>query len=328
MRTTSSGTDRDTTLDVFTGTSVGTLSRVAGDDDPSADARLAVVTFDARRARRTPSPSTATGRPPAVSGRSASPGRAPRSVRRARRPRSPPRQRQRSLVQLTAAVTASFGTPVGHVYFYDGATVVGDDFLNSSSPSPTLTVTDLARRAHVFTAKFVPSSSDLYAESTSPDKTVTIAASATATTLVGSADAQQVTLTATVAPSAAGTVQFREGETPVGTGSVAYGKSTIVLTDVTPGAHSYTATFVPARTSTGTSAPRPPPRPSRLRRTHRRRRLPPRSPDRSPDVRRAWSRPSPRRARPPAGTVQVKDGDTVIDTATLPPGPPCSRWVT
>ena len=47
MRTTSSSTDRDTTLDVFTGTSVGTLSRVAGNDDPSADARLAVVTFDA-----------------------------------------------------------------------------------------------------------------------------------------------------------------------------------------------------------------------------------------------------------------------------------------
>ncbi len=319
MTTSSSSTDRDTTLDVFTGSSVGTLSKIAGNDDPSADGRLAVVTFGAEAGAtyaigvsgyRT----TATGVGPfslswsgSAIGAKSTTTTLTASVGSARS------------VTLTAAVTASFGTPVGHVFFYDGTTVVGDDFLNSASTSPTLTLTDLVRGDHDFTAKFVPSRSDLYAESTSPDKTVTIAASTTATTLRGRAEAQQVTLTATVAPSAAGTVQFHEGSTLAGTGTVAYGKSTIVLTGATPGNHSYVATFVPADLERYAGSP------SSARSVTVAAHPPAKETTTS-----LSGQVSGRTANlvvtvaatglTPAGTVQVADGDTVVETATLSAG--------
>jgi hypothetical protein len=320
MTTTSSTTDRDTTLDAFTGTSVGSLSKVAGNDDPSGGGRLAAVTFDATAGStyaigingyRTSATGvgpftlswtgTAIGAKGTTTDLTAVAGASARSV------------------NLTAAVSASFGTPAGHVYFYDGATQVGDDFLNSSSPSPSLTVTDLARGDHVFTAKFVPTQADLYAESTSPATAMTIAASATATTLQGSADGQQVTLNAAVASSVAGTVQFRDGSTLVGTGTVAYGKSTIVLTGVAPGAHSYTATFVPSdleryvgSTSTAAAVTVPAYPAAKSTTTTLTGQLSGRTASLVATVAATGSTP--------AGTVQVKDGTTVVGTATLSGG--------
>lgn len=71
----------------------------------------------------------------------------------------------------------------------------------------------------------------------------------TSTTLVATAGAGTVTLTATVAAdgnAADGKVDFYEGETKVGTASLAQGRAVLNLTGVTPGQHSYSARFVPA----------------------------------------------------------------------------------
>ncbi|GAA4716623.1 hypothetical protein GCM10023349_40490 [Nocardioides conyzicola] len=321
LATTSSTTDRDTTLDVYTGSTVGTLSRVDGNDEPAGGGHLAAVTFNATAgttyAIGVNGYRTATGVGPfgltwagsAIGAKSTTTtlsavGGSDRSVK------------------LTATVTATFGAPVGHVYFYDGSTQVGDDLLDGSTPTPTLTVTDQARGDHVFTAKFVPTRSDLFAESTSAGKTVTVAASTTATTLTGSSDAQQVTLTANVAPSAgtaAGTVQFRDGTTLVGTGTVAYGASTVVLTSVAPGAHSYTATFVPSdleRYVGSTSAAAAVTVAA--------------YPAAASTTTTLSGQVSGRTARlvatvtatgaTPAGSVQVKDGSTVVGSATLVAG--------
>ncbi|WP_244932157.1 Ig-like domain repeat protein [Nocardioides sp. W7] len=68
----------------------------------------------------------------------------------------------------------------------------------------------------------------------------------TATTLVATSPAPgAVSLAATVAPVAAGTVEFFEGETKVGEQAVAEGAATLSLTGVAAGQHSYRADFVP-----------------------------------------------------------------------------------
>jgi len=54
-----------------------------------------------------------------------------------------------------------------------------------------------------------------------------------------------VTLTATVAPTAAGSVQFFNGATSLGTSPVAAGVATLALPGVAAGSFSYTATFTP-----------------------------------------------------------------------------------
>jgi len=55
-----------------------------------------------------------------------------------------------------------------------------------------------------------------------------------------------VTLTATVAPAAAGTVEFRDGSTALGTTTVSDGVASLVTTALAPGARGLTAAFTPA----------------------------------------------------------------------------------
>lgn len=79
------------------------------------------------------------------------------------------------------------------------------------------------------------------------------AAQTTATTTqVGAvSNGTNVTLTATVAPSAAaGKVAFFEGATKVGEKTVSSGTASLTLTGVSAGAHSYTATFTPTSSAT------------------------------------------------------------------------------
>ncbi|UTT59770.1 HtaA domain-containing protein [Cellulosimicrobium cellulans] len=75
-------------------------------------------------------------------------------------------------------------------------------------------------------------------------------AQATTTTLVAapagtSAAGASVTLTATVAPAAAGTVEFRDGGTALGTGPVADGVARLETTALAPGSHQLSAAFTP-----------------------------------------------------------------------------------
>lgn len=76
-------------------------------------------------------------------------------------------------------------------------------------------------------------------------------AQATTTTLVAapagtSAAGASVTLTATVAPAAAGTVEFRDGGTALGTAPMADGVARLETAALAPGSHQLSAAFTPA----------------------------------------------------------------------------------
>ena len=139
---------------------------------------------------------------------------------------------------------------------------------------------------------------------------------ATTTSLVATAVGRTVTLTAT--PSTllgilTGEVVFREGTTVVGTKVLGIGSPVVVLTSVAPGAHTYTATFEPLGTTHLGSAS--PPTSVTVRTTSttalttsvtgR---------DVTLDVQVATD------GGAPAGTVEVRDGDTLVGTATLGAG--------
>ena len=123
-----------------------------------------------------------------------------------------------------------------------------------------------------------------------------------------------MTLQTAVSPAVAGTVQFREGATLVGTVALAAGAGQPMLANVPAGDHTYTASFVPAddlRKAPSTSAPRPRPcwRP-RPRPLWAPRPVPPGHPDRDRDS----------GAGSPAGSVEFREGTTLLATAPVSAG--------
>lgn len=105
---------------------------------------------------------------------------------------------------------------------------------------------------HRFAARFVPFDPEAYSGSTSVLVTVVITGPVehreTTTSVAASSPAPgQVELRAQVRPAAAGTVEFREGDSVVASGPVdASGDLTRVVGSVSAGAHSYSAHFSPA----------------------------------------------------------------------------------
>ncbi len=78
-----------------------------------------------------------------------------------------------------------------------------------------------------------------------PTSTTTSLSVSPATTAVQGAT---VTLTATVSPSAAGTVTFKDGLTAIGSGSVSGSTASMTTSSLSVGSHSLTATFAPTDT--------------------------------------------------------------------------------
>ena len=74
-----------------------------------------------------------------------------------------------------------------------------------------LTVGDLTRGNHSFTATFVPADPTGFAASTSTATSLVVAATPTVTALSTSVSGRSVTLQTTVSPAAAGTVELRDG---------------------------------------------------------------------------------------------------------------------
>ena len=143
----------------------------------------------------------------------------------------------------------------------------------------------------------------------------------TTTSLVATAVGRTVTLTAT--PSTlvgilTGEVVFREGTTVVGTRVLGIGSPVVVLTSVAPGAHTYTATFEPLGTTHLGSAS--PPTSVTVRTTSTTALTTSVS---GRDVRLDAQVATDGGA--PAGTVEVRDGDSLVGTATLAPAPRRSR---
>ncbi|MGH3857095.1 MAG: Ig-like domain-containing protein [Pseudonocardiaceae bacterium] len=156
---------------------------------------------------------------------------------------------------LTAALNPSAAT--GMMQFKDSSTNIGDPVAVTNGTASASTST-LAAGPHQLNAVFTPTNPKLYGPSTSPSVPFTVSgAAATNTTLSASSTAtppvqgSSVVLAATVSPmTAAGTVQFRDGATNIGTAvAVTNGTASQTTTTLTVGPHQLTAVFTPTDTN-------------------------------------------------------------------------------
>src|SRR5262249_26837202 len=148
-----------------------------------------------------------------------------------------------------SAVSGSIGTPTsGYVYFYDGATTLGYNYLNTSGQT-TFTVSSPALGSHSFTAVF--QGSGAFPAATSAPLALTVGQDTTATVLTSSANPAplgwSVTFTATVSAVAPGSgtptgqVTFYDGATALGTGTLnGIRQASLTLSTLSGGGHAIT----------------------------------------------------------------------------------------
>jgi hypothetical protein len=151
-------------------------------------------------------------------------------------------------VTLTATVTGAGAAPTGTVEFYDGATDLGPGTL--SSGTATLMTSTLAPGSHTLKAAYPGNS--IYAASTSTPAHVTVARAGTTTSLKASPTSatpgNPVLLTATVSSAGGptlpgGTVEFFNGTTDLGPGTLAGGKATLTTSSLPIGTNQLTAAY-------------------------------------------------------------------------------------
>jgi len=162
-------------------------------------------------------------------------------------------------VTFTATVTSAIGPVTGSVNFMDGATEIGSGTLTAGVA--TFATSTLSAGTHTITAVY---SGDVnFPTATSSPLTETIGQGATTVALTTSgasvAAGQQVTFTATVATTAAGTpagtVSFYDGATLLGSSSLTGLVATYATSSLSAGPHSITATYSGDATfATSTSA--------------------------------------------------------------------------
>lgn len=149
---------------------------------------------------------------------------------------------QGQAVTFTAKITPTSGT--GTVNFLDGATSLGTETV--SGGAATLTTSTLAAGTHPITASYSGDSNN--ATANSAPLTQTVAKQATSVTLASSATTsnpkESVTFTAKVTPSTAtGSVQFLDGATVIGTGTLTGGAATLAIATLSSGTHTITAAY-------------------------------------------------------------------------------------
>jgi hypothetical protein len=142
---------------------------------------------------------------------------------------------------------------VGTVQFLNGTTVMGTSPV--ATGSATLALTGVVAGSYSYTAKFIPTSAAAFTPSTSSAVAFVVTApvptAVTTTTALAVSPATAVapanaTMTATVTGAgAAGSVEFFNGATSMGTSAVVAGLATKAMTGVAVGSYSYTATFIP-----------------------------------------------------------------------------------
>ncbi|HEY6422213.1 MAG TPA: Ig-like domain-containing protein, partial [Pseudonocardiaceae bacterium] len=138
------------------------------------------------------------------------------------------------------------------VQFMDGTTNIGNPMNVFFSNSVSITTTTLAVGSHPLAVKFIPRPSLVNVKGSTSNTVDFVVnggtAVATTTALVvtpnspANADTQE-TLTATVTPPAAGSVQFLDGTTSIGTPVTVSGGTASTTTTLVPGSHSLTAVF-------------------------------------------------------------------------------------
>jgi hypothetical protein len=157
-------------------------------------------------------------------------------------------------VTLTATVTANSpgsGTPTGTVTFFDGNTPLGPGTLNSSGKA-TFVTSSLPLGSNSITAVYNGSGNYLSSPSGTLTETINPAATRTVVATSGSPSVfgQSVTFTATVtvrspgSGTPTGTVEFKDGSTVLGTGTInGSGQATYTTSALSVGSHSITAVF-------------------------------------------------------------------------------------
>jgi sugar lactone lactonase YvrE len=151
-------------------------------------------------------------------------------------------------VTLTVAATAVTGVPTGTVTFYDGTAAIGS--ANLAAGAASFSTTQLSVGTHNLTAKYAGDATDAagvsnaVSEVINEGNTVTTLATSNANVNYG----VPVTLTATVSstngPTPTGKVQFMDGSTVLGTGTVgSTGVATLTLSTLAPGSHSIVASY-------------------------------------------------------------------------------------
>lgn len=162
-----------------------------------------------------------------------------------------------STITITATVGSTAGAPGGSVNFFDGATQIGTGTLADvgGQQKASMTTSTLAVGSHVITAKYVGATN--FEASTSTGATVTInsAVPVNTTTTLGISPnpfvfGESVLMTATVTATsgqAGGTVQFLNGTTLLGTGTlanVAGSMQATFSTSLAVGTYSITAQYL------------------------------------------------------------------------------------
>ncbi len=154
-------------------------------------------------------------------------------------------------VTLTATVSATSpgsGTPGGSVQFFNGSSSLGTSTLTNGVA--TLTTSALTVGGNSVTANYLGNTN--YSSSVSPAVNVPVASTATSTTTLNFSPnspvfGQNVTLTATVAPTTSGTptgsVEFFNNSTLLGTGTLSSGVATFSTTALALGSNSLTAVY-------------------------------------------------------------------------------------
>ncbi len=152
-------------------------------------------------------------------------------------------------VALTLTATAPTGTPSGVVTFYDGSTILNAVSLSASGTAAYSTAT-LSVGTHNLSVQYAGDTSNAAGQSNvvreivQQAATTTVLASSSSTATVGT----QVTFTATVSstngPAPTGTVQFMDGSTSLGSGTIGSGGTSVLsIASLAPGTHNIVAIY-------------------------------------------------------------------------------------
>jgi uncharacterized delta-60 repeat protein len=164
-------------------------------------------------------------------------------------------------VTLTAAVSASSGTPEGTVEFFDGSASLGTAAV--SFGQAVLSTSSIAVGNRTLTATFTPSTST-FLSSTSPGLAHTVSSQFyTTTSLVSSVNpsvsGQSVTFTATVTAPAggtpSGTVRFLDGTTTLANVTLSSGQATLTRSNLSVATHPITARYLGNSTYVTSTSP-------------------------------------------------------------------------
>ena len=143
-------------------------------------------------------------------------------------------------ITLTAIVSPS--TATGTVQFLDGAAVLGTSTL--ANGSATFSATSLTQGTHSITAVYSGDANNATSTSAATSQVVKAVTSVLlASSLNPAVVGQSIVFTATLNSAATGTVQFLDGSTVIGTGTVSSGVATFATTSLAQGTHSISASY-------------------------------------------------------------------------------------